>query len=112
MIKLTVLVKRNAALSVEDFHAEWRDHGRMIAAEPVFGRYIKRYEQHHRVAADYRNGQDYDGMAVQWFDSYREFIDLISTPEYRAKMQPDEERILDPDGLVVLFTEEAEVYIQ
>jgi len=50
-------------------------------------------------------------MAVQWFDSYRDFIDLISTPEYRAKMQPDEERILDPSGIVVLFTEEAEVFI-
>jgi len=56
MIKLTVLVKRNPALSVEDFHAEWRAHGRMIAAEPVFARFIRRYEQHHRVPADYRNG--------------------------------------------------------
>lgn len=111
MIKLTVLVKRNPELSVEEFHAEWRAHGRMIAAEPVFARYIKRYEQHHRVTDDYRNGDDFDGMAVQWFDSYRDFIDLISTPEYRAKMQPDETRILDMNGLVVLFTEEAEVFI-
>lgn len=111
MIKLTVLVKRNPALSVDDFHEEWRAHGRMIAEEPVFARFIRRYEQHHRVPADYRNGDTYDGMAVQWFDSYRDFIDLISTPEYRAKMQPDEERILDPAGIVVLFTEEAEVFI-
>lgn len=117
MIKLTVLVKRNPALSVEDFHAEWRAHGQMIAGEPVFGRYIKRYEQHHRVPADYRSEDDshegvtYDGLAVQWFDSYRDFIDLISTSEYRAKMQPDEERILDMDGIVVLFTEEAEIFI-
>ena len=63
MIKLTVLVKRNPALSVEEFHEEWRAHGRMIADEPVFARYIKRYEQHHRVPADYRNGDTYDGMA-------------------------------------------------
>ena len=111
MIKLTVLVKRNPALSVDDFHAEWRAHGRMIADEPVFHRFIKRYEQHHRVPADYRNGDTYDGMAVQWFDSYRDFIGLIETPEYTAKMQPDESRILDPDGIVVLFTEEAEVFI-
>jgi hypothetical protein len=111
VIKLTVLVKRNPALSVEDFHAEWRAHGRMIAEEPVFSRFIRRYEQHHRVPADYRNGDTYDGMAVQWFDSYRDFIDLISTPEYRAKMQPDETRILDTDGIVVMFTEEAEVFI-
>lgn len=111
MIKLTVLVKRNPALSVEAFHAEWRAHGQMIADEPVFARYIRRYEQHHRVLVDYRNDDAYDGMAVQWFDSYRDFIGLIQTPEYAAKMQPDEGRILDPDGIVVLFTEEAEVFI-
>jgi hypothetical protein len=111
MIKLTVLVKRNPALSVEDFHAEWRAHGQMIADEPVFTSIIRRYEQHHRVPEDYRNGDHFDGMAVQWFDSYRDFIALIQTPEYRAKMQPDEERILDPAGIVVLFTEEAEVFI-
>lgn len=111
MIKLTVLVKRNPALSPEEFHAEWRAHGRMIADEPVFHRYIRRYEQHHRVPADYRGDDRYDGVAIQWFDSYRDFIALIQTPEYAAKMQPDETRILDPDGIVVLFTEEAEVFI-
>ena len=111
MIKLTVLVKRNPALSVEEFHEAWRAHGRMIAAEPVFTRYIRRYEQHHRVPADYRTGDTCDGMAVQWYDSYADFIALLQTPEYVAKMQPDESRILDLDGMVVLFTEEAEVFI-
>jgi hypothetical protein len=111
VIKLTVLVKRNPALSVEEFHDEWRAHGRMIADEPAFHRFIKRYEQHHRVPADYRNGGAFDGMAVQWFETYRDFVALIESPEYAAKMQPDEARILDPDGIVVLFTEEAEVLI-
>jgi len=111
VIKLTVLVKRNPALSVDEFHDEWRAHGRMIAAEPVFARYIKRYEQHHRVPADYRNGDTHDGMAVQWYESYGDFVALLQTPEYVAKMQPDETRILDLSGMVVLFTEEAEVFI-
>lgn len=111
MIKLTVLVKRNPALSIEEFHAEWRAHGRMIAGEPVFALHIKRYEQHHRVLADYRSGDTFDGMAVQWFESYRDFLALIETPEYAARMQPDEARILDPGAIVVLFTEEAEVFI-
>jgi len=111
VIKLTVLVKRKPSLSVEEFHTEWRAHGRMIADEPVFAQYIRRYEQHHRVLADYRNGDVHDGMAVQWFDTYADFIALLQTPEYAAKMQPDEARILDLSGMVVLFTEEAEVYI-
>lgn len=111
MIKLTVLLRRNSALSVEEFHEEWRAHGRMIAAEPAFHRYIRRYEQHHRVPADYRTGDTCDGVAVQWFDSYADFLALLHTPEYTAKMQPDETRILDMASLVVLFTEEAEVFI-
>jgi hypothetical protein len=111
MIKLTVLVKRNPDLPVEEFHSEWRAHGRMIAEEPVFRRYIRRYEQHHRAAADYRNGDTCDGLAIQWFDSVSDFLALLETPEYAAKMQPDEARILDPDRLVVIFTEEAEVLI-
>jgi hypothetical protein len=111
VIKLTVLVKRNPELSVEEFHEAWRAHGRMIAEEPAFRPFIKRYEQHHRVAADYRTGDSHDGMALQWYESYRDFIALLDTPEYGTKMQPDETRILDPSGMVVLFTEEAEVFI-
>jgi hypothetical protein len=111
MIKLTVLVKRNPELSVEEFHDEWRAHGRMIADEPAFRRFIKRYEQHHRATPDYRNGDTFDGVALQWFDSFSDFLALIDSPEYADKMQPDEARILDPEGLVVLFTEEAEVLI-
>jgi hypothetical protein len=111
VIKLTVLVKRNPALSVEEFHAEWRAHGQMIADEPAFHRYIRRYEQHHRVPADYRTGDTFDGMVLQWFDSYADFVALLQSPEYAEKMQPDETRILDLPGMVILFTEEAEVFI-
>ncbi len=111
MIKLTVLVKRNPAVSIEEFHAEWRTHGRMIAEEPAFRRFIRRYEQHHRVPADYRTGDTFDGMVLQWFDTYGDFLALLETPEYTAKMQPDEERLLDLPGMVILFTEEAEVFI-
>jgi EthD domain len=109
VIKLTVLVKRHPSLSIEEFHEQWRAHGRMIAEEPVFARYIRRYEQHHRVPADYRNGDTYDGMVLQWFDSFSDFLAMLQTAEYSTKMQPDEARMLDVPGLVILFTEEAEV---
>jgi hypothetical protein len=111
VIKLTVLVKRNPALGVQEFHEAWRAHGRMIAEEPAFRRYIRRYEQHHRVVADYRTGDTFDGMVLQWFDSYDDFLALLRTPEYTEKMQPDEDRLLDLPAMVILFTEEAEVFI-
>ena len=111
MLKLTVLVVRNPALGVEEFHEEWRAHGRRIAEEPAFRKYIRRYEQHHRVPDDYRNGDTYDGLALQWFDSYRDFVAMLQDPMYAEKMQPDEARILDMDRLVVLFTDEGETFI-
>ena len=36
---------------------------------------------------------------------------MLQTPEYAEKMQPDEDRILDMPKIVVLFTEEPEVFI-
>ena len=115
MIKLMVLVKRKPTLSVEEFHDMWRAHGQMIADEPVFARYVRRYEQHHRVPADYGGplyaGDEYDGVAVQWFDSFKDFMAMLDTPEYAEKMQPDETRMLDLPNMVVLMTEEPEVFI-
>ena len=112
VIKLTVLVKRNPALSVEEFHEEWRAHGRMIADEPVFARYIRRYEQHHRVPADYRNGDTFDGMVLQWFDSLRRLP--RPAPDPRVRRQDAARRDPHPRPAAawsILFTEEAEVFM-
>ena len=78
MIKLTVLVKRNPALSVEEFHEEWRAHGRMIAEEPQFRAVIRKYEQHHRAIPDYRNGDTYDGVAIQHFDEANDHMMMLA----------------------------------
>ena len=111
MVKLTVLVKRNPALGVDDFHEQWRVHGRLIAEEPTLARHIVRYEQHHRVPADYSNGDSFDGVVLQWYESYRDFLAFIEEPKYAELIQPDEQRLLAMDSIVVLFTGEAETFI-
>lgn len=111
MLKLTVLVKRNPALSVEEFHERWREHGRMIAGDPDLRRHIVRYEQHHRSLADYRSGNGCDGLVLQWFEHHRDFVAFVQDPKYAELVQPDEARLLDMDGIVVLFTDEAETFI-
>ena len=108
MIKLTVLVKRKVGLEPEEFHAIWRAHGKMISEEPAFRKYIRRYEQHH---APLGAKGPYDGLVFQWFDSVDDFYALLADAAYTEKMQPDEDRMLDMDGIVVLFTEEAETFI-
>ena len=111
MLQLTVMVKRHPDLSIEEFHERWRAHGRVIAEEPGFRRMIRRYEQHHRAITDYRNGDTYDGLALQWYDSYADFLALLQDPAYAEKMQPDEDRLLDMENMVIIFTEDSETFI-
>ena len=109
MIKLTVLVKRRPDLEPEEFHRIWREHGAMIRDEPAFRKYIRRYEQHHAVPG---SKAEHDGVVFQWFDSIGDFYALLEDPAYAERMQPDEARMLDMDGLIVFFTDEAEVFIE
>jgi hypothetical protein len=111
MLRMTVLVKRHRDLDVEAFHERWRAHGRMIAGEPAFRSMIRRYEQHHRNPVDYRNGDTYDGVAIQEFDDYAGFLAFVQSPEYAAIVQPDEATLIDIDDVVVLFSDEPETYI-
>jgi hypothetical protein len=111
MLRMTVLVKRHPDLSVDEFHDRWRAHGRIIAEEPSFRSMIRHYEQLHRVPADYRNGDTFDGVAVQDFDDYAGFLAFVASPAYAEKVQPDERTLIDIDAVVVLFTEPPEVVI-
>ena len=116
MLQLTVLIKRHPDLDVEEFHDRWRAHGRTIAGEPTLARHIRRYEQHHRAIADYRNaidgrGVQYDGLALQQFDTMADFLAFLEEPKYQELIRPDELTLLDMPNLVVLFTDGPEMFI-
>jgi len=112
MIKLICFVKRNTALSVEEFHDHWRTkHAPLIRDTPGVADRIVRYEQNHRTADDYARAGDFDGVAIQWFDSMDKFVAMVSDPEYQARVAPDEEALLDRDGLVWILTDEEEVVV-
>jgi uncharacterized protein (TIGR02118 family) len=111
VIKLICVVKRNPSLSVEEFHDHWRGrHARLMSETPGVADRIVRYEQNHRSAEDYKRGGDFDGVAIQWFDSMDDFAAMVVDPEYQAR-RPDEARAVDLDGLVWILTEEEEVVI-
>lgn len=111
MIQLTVLVKRHPDLSIEEFHARWRVHGRTIAEEPSLARHIRRYEQHHRAVKDYESGDTYDGLALQQYDDLDAFFGFVQEPKYAELIRPDEDTLLDMSKLVVLFTDLPETFI-
>ena len=111
MLQLTVLVKRHPDLTVEAFHARWREHGTTIACEPTLARHIRRYEQHHRAVEDYESGDTYDGLALQQYDDMDAFLAFVQEPKYAELIRPDEETLLDMGKLVVLFTDGPETFI-
>lgn len=67
MIKIVTLLKRRAALPVEDFQRGWRDqYGPLAARLPG----LRRYVQSHALLQGYRKGDLlYDGIEEAWFDS-------------------------------------------
>jgi uncharacterized protein (TIGR02118 family) len=106
-------VKRNPALSVEEFHQHWRTrHADLIRNNPAAQRYVKRYEQNHRLASDYGHGEpEYDGAVSQWFESADDFWAMVTDPTYQAEVGPDERSLLDFDKTVWILTEVEEVMI-
>jgi hypothetical protein len=115
MIRLTAMLRRNPALSAEEFHAHWRDvHAAKIRSVPgVVGRVV-RYEQHPRLAAGpgtWTGSDGFDGVTVQCYRSLDDFTAMVGDPRYQEIVAPDERHLLDLDGGVYLLTGEPRVVI-
>jgi hypothetical protein len=110
MIRLTALLRRNPALSADEFHAHWRDvHAAKILSVPRIGDWVVRYEQHLRVPAEagrWTGSEGFDGMTLQWYRSLDDFEAMIRDPDYRRIVGPDEEYLLDLARSVYLITTE------
>jgi EthD domain len=115
MIRLTALLRRNAALSAAEFHAHWRDvHAAKILSVPVVGETVVRYEQHPRVPdapGRWTGTEGFDGMTLQWYRSIDDFERMIADPEYRRVVAPDERYLLDLEKSVYVLTEEPRIVI-
>lgn len=117
MVKLIAFLKRNPQLSVEEFHEHWRvEHARRIVECPAAQRYLVRYEQNHRVGRDYERGPaadgvEYDGVAIQWFRSARDFFAMAADPEFQEQVGSDEQVLLDTRATRWILTESEETII-
>lgn len=99
---LFAFVKRKEGMSREEFLAYWHDrHGPLIRDTPGLGDRTTRYEQHPARAGD-RSG--FDGVAVQEFASWDDFVAMLSGPPGDA-MRADETNFLDSASIKVVFTE-------
>lgn len=115
MIRLTALLRRNPALTAEEFHAHWRDvHAAKILSVPGIDRWVVRYEQHPRLPPGpgrWTGSAGFDGMTLQWYRSVDDLAAMVADAEYRRIVGPDERYLLDLDRSVFLVTDEARVVI-
>ena len=99
---LFAFVKRKEGMSREDFLRYWHDvHGPLIRDTPGLGDRTVSYVQHPAHDND-RSG--FDGVAVQEFASWDDFLAMLEGDAGRA-MREDEANFLDPSSIKVVFTE-------
>ena len=111
MIKLIVVVKRNAAMSPAQFHNYWRtEHARKVSSIPACAKYIRHYVQAHTLDAEYATGSPaYDGTAELWFDSVEDKDAFFRDPDYLAIVAPDERVFADMDQTRFLVCREEKI---
>jgi hypothetical protein len=116
MIRLTAMLRRNPALTAEEFQAHWRDvHAGKILSVPGVRSRLVRYEQHPRLAtgaSGWAGTEGFDGVAMQWYRSLDDFIAMTSDPGYQETVAPDERQLLDVAGGVYLLTDEPRIVIE
>lgn len=109
MIKLCCFVKRKPGMDRDAFRQHWLErHGPLIRNTPELAAPILRYEQNHRLDADFdRDPDGFDGVTMQWFDSFGDFAGFVQSDAYREVLWHDEERFLDRSGLWLIFADSA-----
>lgn len=107
-MKLFAFVKRKEGMSRDEFLDYWRNtHGPLIRDTPALADCTISYVQH---AASPEDRSGWDGVAVQEFASWDDFLAMLSGPAGDA-MREDEGNFLDSSSIKVVFTEDAVVMI-
>lgn len=117
MIKLVMCVCRRPEMSREQFQEYWRHHH-----GPLFQKFAetykaRRYVQSHtnktplneNVRKSRGMSQEYEGIAEIWWESEKDFIEAISSPEgqkLRTVFLEDEAKFVDFGRSAAFFTKE------
>jgi hypothetical protein len=106
MIKRIAFVTRHPDLTVDEFRDRWLGpHAEMVAQSPAAVGHLLRYEQHLRTPRDYsRTDTPYDGVAIQWWDSWEGFTATRDDPRHAA-VGADFDQLFAPGGVLEVFTE-------
>jgi uncharacterized protein (TIGR02118 family) len=99
MLKIVILQKRCAGLSVADFQNHLRDtHGPLAARGPG----LRRYVQSCALPQGYAKGELlFDAVGEMWFDSPQAYEIYLASPQFAAA-RADEGKFLDVGRTVVM----------
>jgi uncharacterized protein (TIGR02118 family) len=101
VVVLVALLPRKPGMSKEDFHRHWREvHGPLVVE--TLGQYLVGYEQYHRLPEGMGSGDEWDGIAIQRYESEDAFLAFLNDPAYAEKIAADEQDFMD-HGRVVWF---------
>ncbi len=109
MVKFTILLRRNPAMTHEEFAAYHREqHAPLFCSLPVVQQHVRRYVQCHTIAATLPGLPpiEFDGITELWFDDAAGLEAVFTAPGYMETIRPDEAKFLDLHGCeFVLSTE-------
>ena len=117
---MLAFLRRMPELSPDEFHDYWRDvHAPRFANSAELAPLLRRYELNHRLPVDYARerhavemaGPQWDGVAVQWFDSLESYRAFESHPERLKISAADAGKFRAPETAHVL-THDATVIVQ
>lgn len=113
MIKRIRFAVPAPGLGRDEFHARWAgEHVRTVTEHAVGGGHLRRYQQHRRTArdSDARPLVPYEGVEVEWYDSWEGLLETEAGAEPGAVTGTDGD-LVDPKRSLVLVTEPEHVVI-
>ena len=112
MIKMTIILRRNLAMSHDEFVAYHRNnHAALFCSLPEVKEHVRRYVQCHSTGQQFPGMPDFriDGSTELWFDDLGGAVAVFTSPQYMALVRPDEEKFLDLPGCEIFFGIEHEL---
>jgi uncharacterized protein (TIGR02118 family) len=101
-LRLSAIVRHNAALDLPSFHRHWREHhGALYQNVPALHEPVLAYDQNHGLDLP---GAAYDGVTEQWFESLGHWIASIGVPEQTALVEPDVASFLEPASICYILS--------
>ncbi len=98
MIKFTILLRRNPAMTHEQFAAYHREqHAPLFCSLPEVRQHVRRYVQCHATGESIPGMPDsgIDGSTELWFDDVAGLAAVFGAESYMAQIRPDEAKFLD-----------------